>query len=154
MRFHGSARSFAIHGSLDGMLIVSYYTSLFAYVPCSGRYSTLPPIHMSAILLGLYLHPLEEGEYRILYRSNHKPYRYGYCVIGRDMDTWISRPATSEEVLQILENGKYDTVPATTSVPSWSTALARVWAIGPSSASVRCDNMSISVLEGATTRRQ
>ncbi|KAG2608593.1 hypothetical protein PVAP13_4NG335401 [Panicum virgatum] len=44
----------------------------------------------SAIILGL---------------SNDKPYQYGYCAIGRDMDTCISRPATSEEVLQILENG-------------------------------------------------
>ena len=61
--------------------------------------------HFLHTFLGLYLHPLEEGEYHIFYRSKDKPYRYGYCVIGRDMDTWISRPATSEEVLQILENG-------------------------------------------------
>ena len=41
-----------------------------------------PPIHMNATIIDLYVHPLEEGEYCVLYQSNEKPYRQGYYAIG------------------------------------------------------------------------
>ena len=60
------------------------------------------PIHMNATILGLYVHPLEEGDYRMLHWSNEKPYRYGYCSVVRQTHTWIYHAVASEQVSWIL----------------------------------------------------
>lgn len=58
-----------LHGSLQGVLLLSYYGDLFLCNPTTRRWALLDPIHTYATMVGLYIHPLLE-EFRILYRRD------------------------------------------------------------------------------------
>lgn len=55
---------FVLHGSLQGVLLISHYEDLFLCNPTTRRWARLHPIHTDSTMVGLYLHPALK-EFRI-----------------------------------------------------------------------------------------
>ncbi|CAN6216259.1 unnamed protein product [Urochloa humidicola] len=84
-RIHGSYRQFRIHGSCDGLLLLSSDDRFFVCNPATHQWTRLPPPLRSSWLAGFYRHG-PTGEYRALFfRGNWAGWpRNNYYILVPD----------------------------------------------------------------------
>jgi F-box interacting protein len=89
---HGRERRLALHGSCDGVLLLSSDDSLYLYNPTTRHWGCLPPLHSDNTIAGFYWHRISD-DYRVLYFRRHEDGKYCYYVMeaGTKRQRLVSR---------------------------------------------------------------
>lgn len=74
-------RRLALHGSCDGVLLLSSDYHLFLCNPTTRHWGRLPPLHRDHTIAGLYSHRISD-DYRVLYFRRHGDGNYYYYVMA------------------------------------------------------------------------
>nr|ACG42133.1 F-box domain containing protein [Zea mays] len=93
---HDRERRLALHGSCDGVLLLSTDNSLYLCNPTTRHWGGLPPLHRNNTIAGFYWHRISD-DYRVLYFRRHEDGKYCYYVM--EADTRKQRLVSRQESL-------------------------------------------------------